>query len=77
MLRVGETLDEEELCLSLLEEDRVAVQPGFFYDFERPGYLVVSLLTPPEAFTEGLRRLARRLERWGREGHSGRFEKPE
>jgi aspartate/methionine/tyrosine aminotransferase len=77
VLRVGETLDEEELCLSLLEEDRVAVQPGFFYDFERPGYLVVSLLAPPEAFTEGLRRLARGLERWGQKGHSGRFEKPE
>ena len=61
VLRVGETLDEEALCLALLEEDQVAVQPGFFYDFERTGYLVVSLLTPPPDFTEGIGRLALRL----------------
>lgn len=59
-LREGETLDEEALCLTLLE-DGVAVQPGFFFDFERPGHLVVSLLCEPAEFTQGIDWLARRL----------------
>jgi len=62
VLRVGERLDEEALCLSLLEEG-VVVQPGFYFDFERPGHLVVSLLPRPEEFTEGLTRIARQLGR--------------
>ena len=35
----------------------VLVQPGFFYDFESEAFLVVSLLTAPEAFQEGVARL--------------------
>ena len=61
VLRIGETIDEEALCLTLLEEDGVAVQPGFLYDFERPGHLVVSLLTSPHLLRDGLRLLAARL----------------
>jgi alanine-synthesizing transaminase len=57
VLRVGATLDEEALCLELLEEG-VAVLPGFFFDFASPGYLVLSLLPPPEEFTEGVDRLS-------------------
>jgi aspartate/methionine/tyrosine aminotransferase len=60
VLRIGETVDEEALCLALLE-DGVAVQPGFFFDFERPGYLVVSLLCEPGVFTGGIERVAGRL----------------
>jgi aspartate/methionine/tyrosine aminotransferase len=56
VLRVGETVDEEALCLALLERS-VVVQPGFFYDFERSGHLVLSLLPVPEAFAEGLARI--------------------
>lgn len=56
-------LDDERWALTLLEEDGVYVQPGFFYDFERDGHLVVSLLTPPQTFTEGLERLTARVER--------------
>jgi aspartate/methionine/tyrosine aminotransferase len=60
VLRIGEALDEEALCLALLD-DGVAVQPGFFYDFERSGYLVLSLLPEPAAFRTGLTRLRSRL----------------
>ena len=60
VLRVGQTLDEEALCLALLD-DGVVVQPGFFYDFERPGYLVLSLLPSPEVFVAGLARVRARL----------------
>jgi hypothetical protein len=48
-------LPEEETAERLLREQRVLVQPGYFYDFERSGYLVVSLLTPPDVFREGVR----------------------
>ncbi len=60
VLRMGEAVDEEALCLALLD-DGVVVQPGFFYDFERRGQLVVSLLPEPDVFREGLARVGRRL----------------
>lgn len=40
---------DEEWALSLLEHD-VVVHPGYFYGFDEPGRLVVSLLQPPRAF---------------------------
>ena len=60
VVRAGEALDEERLCLDLLEEG-VVVQPGFFYDFERPGFVVVSLLPEPDRFARGVAALAARL----------------
>ena len=43
--------------LRLLDEQNVVVQPGFFFDFESEAFLVLSLLTLPETFDEGLQRL--------------------
>ena len=48
---------EEEWALGLLADSDVLVQPGFFYDFEGEAFLVLSLLTPPAVFAEGLRRI--------------------
>jgi len=48
---------EEEWALELLERHDVLVQPGFFYDFETEAFLVVSLITAPEIFREGVVRL--------------------
>jgi alanine-synthesizing transaminase len=48
---------EEEWTLELLTRCNVLVQPGFFYDFESEAFLVLSLLTAPETFREGLTRL--------------------
>ena len=48
---------EEDWVLSLLAEDQVLVQPGFFFDFETEAFLVVSLLTSPAIFREGIRRI--------------------
>jgi aspartate/methionine/tyrosine aminotransferase len=53
---------EEEWCLQLLERENVLVQPGFFYDFASEAYLVVSLLTAPEIFREGMARLRRQFD---------------
>jgi alanine-synthesizing transaminase len=61
VLRVGATVDEEALSLRLLDAG-VAVYPGFFFDFPRPGHLVTSLLAAPEAFREGAARIARTLQ---------------
>ena len=56
VVRLPATSTDEEMALRLLEKG-VAVQPGYFYDFPGEGYLVVSLLTPPEMLEEGLRRM--------------------
>ncbi|HNX49581.1 MAG TPA: pyridoxal phosphate-dependent aminotransferase [Thermoanaerobaculaceae bacterium] len=60
VLRYPAVVDEEDLVLSLLV-DGVAVQPGFFFDFPRDGYLVLSLLPEPPIFREGVARLLSRL----------------
>ena len=52
-LQVPNTNGEEDWALDLLERG-VLVQPGFFFDFETEGYLVLSLLTPLETFEEGV-----------------------
>jgi len=53
--------DEYEFVLGLLEHDDVLVQPGFFYDFEAEGYVVLSLLTPVADFEAGVDRILARL----------------
>ncbi|HWE52576.1 MAG TPA: pyridoxal phosphate-dependent aminotransferase [Bryobacteraceae bacterium] len=50
---------DENAAVGLLRDHDVLVQPGYFYDFEQSGYIVVSLLTPPEVFREGIARLLR------------------
>ncbi len=50
-------------CIALLA-DGVAVQPVFFYDFERSGHLALSLLPEPPKFAEGLRLVEARLREW-------------
>jgi alanine-synthesizing transaminase len=51
---------EEDWVLNLLNEDGVLVQPGFFFDFVREAFLVISLLTPEDVFREGVRRILAR-----------------
>jgi alanine-synthesizing transaminase len=51
---------EEEWVLSLLTEDGVLVQPGFFFDFEREAFLVISLLTAEDIFRAGVRSILAR-----------------
>ena len=61
-LQVPRVRSEEEWSLELLAREDVLVQPGFFYDFQSEAYLVVSLLTAPEVFREGIRRLRRQFD---------------
>jgi alanine-synthesizing transaminase len=56
-IQVPRVRSEEDWALLLLDEHDVLVQPGFFFDFESEAFLIVSLLTPPEVFAEGVRRI--------------------
>ena len=58
VVRLGE--DDEELTLRLLQEKHVLVQPGFFFDFDEDGWVVISLLQEPAMFKEAVRRMADR-----------------
>lgn len=60
VLRVPATRSEEALVLALLEDDHVLVHPGYFFDFAREAFVIVSLLPAPEIFHEGVRRLLAR-----------------
>ena len=61
-LQVPRTRTEEEWCLDLLAHGDVLVQPGFFYDFGTEAFLVLSLLTAPAVFRQGVQRLLARLQ---------------
>jgi alanine-synthesizing transaminase len=61
-IRVPRVLTDEELALRALDVGNVLVQPGYFYDFERDGLIVTSLLTPPGVFDEGVDRLVAILD---------------
>jgi alanine-synthesizing transaminase len=57
VIRIPATRSDEELAIELLEKQEVYLHPGHFYDFPRDGYLVVSLITPTQDFSEGMRRV--------------------
>lgn len=55
VVRLGE--DDEELTLRLLREKHVLVQPGFFFDFDEDGWVVISLLQEPATFKDAVQRM--------------------
>jgi alanine-synthesizing transaminase len=57
VLRVPRVMSDEDFAIALLDRG-VVVQPGYFFDFTPEGFLVISLLTRPEVFAEGVRRIA-------------------
>jgi hypothetical protein len=59
VLQVPSLQAEEDLVLMLLARDGVLVHPGYFFDFPRESYLIVSLLPPPAVFDEGIGRVLR------------------
>ena len=63
VVRVPGVGDDERLALDLLERAHVVVHPGYFYEFDEPGHVVVSLLTAPSVFRDGLVRLREALEK--------------
>ena len=55
VVRLGD--DDEELTLRVLREKHVLVQPGFFFDFDEDGWVVMSLLQDPAIFKEAIERI--------------------
>jgi hypothetical protein len=54
VVQVPSILSEESLVLQLLDEDHVLVHPGYFFDFDREAYVIVSLLVEPTQFDRGV-----------------------
>ncbi len=50
VVQVPSTKSEEALTLELLEDERILVYPGYFFNFPREAFLVLSLLPEPTLF---------------------------
>ena len=60
VIKVPQLKAEEALVLELLAKDDVLVHPGYFFDFAREAYVVVSLLVDPSRFDHGIGRVLKR-----------------
>ena len=60
VMQVPQLRSEEALVLELLDKDDVLVHPGYFFDFEREAFLIVSLLVDPALFDRGVARVLAR-----------------
>jgi aspartate/methionine/tyrosine aminotransferase len=63
VVQVPATEPEESLVLRLLKDDHVRVHPGYFFDFPREAYLVVSLLPEPRVFATAIDRMLAAIEK--------------
>jgi aspartate/methionine/tyrosine aminotransferase len=50
---------EEDLAVRLLVKEGVLTHPGYFFDFPRESFLVLSLLPPEASFSDGIARVLR------------------
>ena len=60
VVQVPATRTEERLVLDLLEQERVLVHPGYFFDFPREAFVVLSLLPEPSMFADHAARVVAR-----------------
>ncbi len=59
VIQVPSLGSEEDLVIELLTTDGVLTHPGYFFDFPRESFLIVSLLPESAAFEDGVGRLVR------------------
>lgn len=61
VLQVPSAGNEEALVVDLVEHDGVLVHPGYFFDFPREAFVIVSLLVETDVFDAAVARLLARL----------------
>lgn len=62
VMQVPSLESEEDLVVRLLTSDLVLTHPGYFFDFPRESFLIISLLPPPAIFAEGVARVLRHFD---------------
>lgn len=62
IVRLPGTQHEEKWLFDLLEQEGVIAQPGYFFDLECGGSLVVSLITPLGILHEGISRMKKLVD---------------
>jgi aspartate/methionine/tyrosine aminotransferase len=60
VLQVPAVRSEEALALELLDQDEVLVHPGYFFDFAKEAFVVVSLLVETASFDAAIARVLKR-----------------
>ena len=63
IIKIPNTKSDEQWSMEILENENVFVHPGHFYDFEREGFLVVSLIQKKDIYEEGIMRVKKFVER--------------
>ena len=63
LLRLPAPPGEREWPLVLLQDAGILTQPGWYFDLPGDGWLVLSLLPPPDWFRTGVRLLVQTVER--------------
>jgi alanine-synthesizing transaminase len=69
VLQVPSLESEEDLVIRLLTVGGVLAHPGYFFDFPRESFLVVSLLAPDAVFADGVARVLRHFDCLSRPKH--------
>jgi alanine-synthesizing transaminase len=63
VVEIADHVSDETRVLQLLDQDNTLVHPGYFHEFHKEGFIVVSLLTPVETFRAGISRVVSRFGR--------------
>jgi len=61
LLELPRTRDDDAWVELFVREERIAVQPGYFYDIGEPGTVVLSLLISPQVFDDAVARIVARV----------------
>jgi len=62
VLRVPAIESDDNLAIRLLRKANVSLHPGHYYDFQGEGHLVLSLITDPAVFRQGVAVLLREVK---------------
>jgi hypothetical protein len=63
ILQLPSVHSEDDWIAKLLADEKIIVQPGYFYDMVKEAFVVVSLISEPASFAEGIERLSRLVAR--------------